>query len=137
MLRGEVDIGRAGVVGEGPLTGPLLEALEAAPFCAEASARSVVDDLEEAVHWQRRGSVGAAQAAEDEEQLGAIVQTLQCLSANVEEARTFLGKMGKTKEGAYDASVMASPRSSGYSAPEELRSYGQSRRAWCTHHACQ
>ena len=57
-----------------------------------------IDDLEESVHGQRRGSVGAAQAAEDEEQLGAIVQTLQCLSANVEEARPFLGKMGKTKE---------------------------------------
>ena len=63
------------------------------------------EEADAAVGAAQRGSVGAAQAAEDEEQLGAIVQTLQCLSANVEEARTFLGKMGKTKEGAYDASV--------------------------------
>ena len=82
-----------------------------------------IDDLEESVHGQRRGSVGAAQAAEDEEQLGAIVQTLQCLSANVEEARTFLGKMGKTKEGAYDASVtqLASDEVSGGLAPRHTK----------------
>ena len=49
---------------------------------------------------------GAMKAQAAEEQLRTIVQTMQCLAANVQEASTFLGKMGKTKEGAHDARVV-------------------------------
>ncbi len=48
MLRGEVRIQRAVVVGDGPLAAPMLQALRDAPFCAEASAQSGVADLDKA-----------------------------------------------------------------------------------------
>jgi hypothetical protein len=53
-----------------------------------------------------RGAAAEAKASAAEEQLRTIVQTVQCLAANVQEASTFLGKMGKTKEGAHDARVV-------------------------------
>eukprot|EP01052_Picozoa_sp_SAG31_P005666 SAG31_NODE_252_length_19068_cov_18.307713_5_plen_763_part_00 len=37
------------------------------------------------------------------EQAADIIRALQCLDANVREAQTFLGKVGKTEEGAHDA----------------------------------
>ena len=46
MLRGDVAIERAVVVGEGPLADPLVRALRAASFCGEVSAQPVIADLD-------------------------------------------------------------------------------------------
>jgi hypothetical protein len=66
-----------------------------------------IDDMEETLRTlPARGAAAEAKARAAEEQLRTIVQTMQCLVANVQEASTFLGKMGKTKEGAHDARVV-------------------------------
>ena len=63
-----------------------------------------IDDVEETLRTlPARGVAAQAKASAAEEQLRTIVQTVQCLAANVQEASSFLGKMGKTKEGAHDA----------------------------------
>jgi hypothetical protein len=49
------------------------------------------------------GSANAAVVSQAQEDLGKITHTVGCLGANVEEACTFLGKVGRTKEGAHDA----------------------------------
>ena len=46
MLRGDVVIERAVVVGEGPLADPIVRALRAASFCGEVSAQAVIADLD-------------------------------------------------------------------------------------------
>lgn len=65
-----------------------------------------INEVEETLRIAARSSNVEAKASEAAAELSTIIQTMQCLAANVEEASTFLGKMGKTKEGAHDAGVV-------------------------------
>eukprot|EP01051_Picozoa_sp_SAG22_P007624 SAG22_NODE_542_length_9294_cov_156.554649_12_plen_811_part_00 len=68
--------------------------------------RGRIQELSKLVADTRTGRGGKAAASavrKAREQSADIVRAIQCLEANVNEARTFLGKVGKTEEGAHDA----------------------------------
>jgi hypothetical protein len=65
-------------------------------------------------------SASASTAAQQE--CARIVQMLDCLALNVEEASTFLGKVGRTREGAHDAGEIEL-------ASSDVQSAASSRRA--------
>ena len=67
--------------------------------------RGRLQDIEKLIQATegRGGKAAAATLNMAREQAADIGRAVQCLEANVDEARTFLGKVGKTEEGAHDS----------------------------------